>query len=80
MTNLLKCDVLPDSNDCYGCIDTHIDAGRGINCGGCKSFILDCELLSVGVTVFGKEYAFVVTPNGSIKRVKLDQIVVKREE
>lgn len=67
------CKVKPEANDCYNCLDKQIESNASKDCDLCIMNQPDCELLSIGVTFFGKEYAFVLM-NGVIKRVSLDRV------
>lgn len=67
------CKVKPDKDRCYCCIDDQIDNDVFKDCDLCIMNQPDCELLSVGAGLFGKEYAFVLM-NGVIKQVSLDRV------
>lgn len=67
------CKVKPDRNHCYSCIDRQLDSDTFKDCDLCILNQPDSELLSVGVSCFGKDYAFVLM-DGVIKRVSLDRV------
>lgn len=72
------CKVKPDKNHCYCCIDDQIDKGIHKDCDLCVMNQPDCEILSLGTTIFGKSYAFVLM-GGKIKNVALDRVCYVRD-
>lgn len=81
---MLVCNLKPeDVNVCMDCIDTQIKADECISCLQCSH---DCTkeehiLLSVGTTIFGRDYVIVTYgPNRSVKKVPLHRVMGVREK
>lgn len=81
---MLVCNLKPeDANVCMDCIDAQIKADE---CKSCLQCHLECVredhiLVSVGTTIFGKDYAMVTAGgNRSIKKVPLHRVIGVREE
>lgn len=72
------CRVKPDDNTCYACIDNRIDSNTFKNCKDCWEDPYEYEILQLGVTFFGKPYAFVLH-DGYIKKVPLHRLYNVRE-
>lgn len=81
---MLVCKLKPeDANDCFVCLDTQLETDERLTCA------CDCAhpcakeehiLLSVGTTMFGKDYAMVTSgPNQSVKKVPLRRVMAVRE-
>ena len=69
------CRLKPDYNTCCSCIDTQLDTGEKKDCTKC----LECtwvRILSLGCTIFGRDYAFVTGPSTgwAIKKVDVKRI------
>lgn len=81
---MLVCNLKPaDVNVCLDCMDGQIKADECKNCLMCDH---DCAkeehiLLSVGTTIFGRDYAIVTYgENRSVKRVPLRRVMGVREK
>ena len=77
----ILCKVNPDNNTCCGCID---DQWSGVikkkSCKECLSRIPDYEILQLGHTFFGGDWAMVLNDEGKIERVKLSRVFDVRTE
>ena len=64
------CRLKPDHNVCCSCIDEQVDAGKKKDCDKCPEYLW-VELLQLGATIFGRNYAFVTGPstNWTIEKV-----------
>lgn len=65
------CKLKPDYNTCCSCIDTQLDTGEKKDCAHC----LECtwvRILSLGRTIFGRNYAFVTGPSTGWAVEKVD--------
>lgn len=72
------CKVKPDENTCCCCIDEQVDNHIVKNCDDCMEDQYECEILQLGVTLFGKPYALVLR-NGRIKKVSTERLYNVRE-
>lgn len=81
---MLVCNLKPeDQNICMDCVDTQIRADECINCVQCpyKEVREDHILVSVGTTIFGRDYAVVTYgENRRLKKVPLHRVMCVREE
>ena len=65
------CKLKPDHNTCCSCIDTKIDTGGKVDCDSCP----ECSwvrILSLGRTIFGRDYAYITGPSTDWKIQKVD--------
>lgn len=69
------CRLKPDHNVCCSCIDAQVDTGEKKDCNTCPEFSW-VELLQLGATIFGRDYAFVTGPttNWTIEKVDAKRI------
>lgn len=72
------CKVKKTAFECRMCIDTADFFGQIPNCSKCEECAQEYELISVGTTFFGRDYAMVQTKDG-IQRVDLDLVYDIRE-
>ena len=70
----LICKVRLDHNICCGCLDNQIDDNNFKSCEGCELREQDYEIIKVGHSLFVGDWAMVLCPNGTIKRVPLDRV------
>lgn len=81
---MLICNLKPeDVNVCLDCMDTQIRVDECKSCLMCEHSCAKEEhiLLSVGTTIFGKDYAIVTYgPNRSVKKVPLHRVMGVREK
>lgn len=76
----LICKVRVDArNVCYGCLDDQIRENSYKSCEHCELKNREYEILKVGHSLFIGDWAMVLGPDGTIKRVALDRVYdVKR--
>lgn len=72
---IIICRLKPDHNICCSCIDEQVDAGITKDCDKCKQYLW-VELIQLGATIFGRDYAFVTGPttNWTIEKVDTKRI------
>lgn len=71
---LVKCELKPDKNTCYTCMDDQINNKIELKCSKCEKRKRNCTVLALGTTFFGKDFA-IVESMGSIKKVPIDRIM-----
>lgn len=65
------CRLKPDHNTCCSCIDTQVDTGVKKDCEDCREHSW-VKLLTLGSSIFGRDYAFVAGPITNWKAQKVD--------
>ena len=63
----------PDYDICCSCIDIQADRKQYKDCGKCVLNCVDYQIIKVGTTVFGRDYAMILK-DGKIKKVPLDML------
>lgn len=73
------CKVKPDNNHCCCCVDDQVNNNTYKDCTLCILGQPDCELLSLSTTIFGRNYAFILS-EGMIQKVKLERVRYVRDK
>lgn len=71
---LMRCDLKPENDICFTCMDDQITSKTELKCSECKKRIRNCTVLAIKTPLFGKDYAL-VERGGSIEKVLLNRII-----
>ena len=71
---LIRCDLKPENDICFTCVDDQIVQKTELKCSECKKRIRNCVVLAFKTTLLGKDYAL-VERSGMIEKVPLNRII-----
>lgn len=69
---MILCNVKPDSNVCYGCLDVQVSCGIIEDCKQCIAIKKDVMLISTHNGFFGPKA--IVAIDGNLKEVSIDRV------